>query len=329
MEVPPPSGSPPAAVATLPDPWEPAPTIPLGGYLERQRFSPGLTAFLTLILVILLFHVVIGPIAMVTLLMLSGVTLADLQGSLATVISDNARSLLVANTIGQVFALALPTFLILRLHTRRPWAFVRWRSAPASILGMSLLGLVGLTPVVWWLGSLNEALPLPDWLERLEESQIDLIEQVLVQDLGVAFSIFVMAVTPAFCEEFLFRGYVQRQLERQIGTVAALAVVGLLFGLFHFRFSQVVPLTAIGVYLAYLTWRTGSLWPAILVHLVNNSFALLLGMYVSRRPDMDLESLEHVEVPAFVTFLGAALFAGVAYLLHHRMPPVEPNPASA
>ncbi len=328
MEEPQPISAGPPAVATLPDLWEPAPPILLDGYLERERYRPGLMAFLTLILVIILFHVVVGPIAMVSLLMLNGVSLADLQGSLATIIADNARILLIANTIGQFFALALPTYLILRLHTSRPAAFVRLRPASVSILALSVVGLAGLMPVVWWLGTVNEMLPLPDWIEQLEQSQIDLIEQVLMQDLGVVFSLFVMALTPAFCEELLFRGYVQRQLERQFGVVTTIIVVGLLFGLFHFRFSQLIPLAFIGMYLAYLTWRTGSLWPAILVHFVNNAFALVLGMYVSRQPDMDLESLEAMQVPAYVTLLGAALVAGILYLVHGRtvrFPPDQPS----
>jgi len=328
MEEPLPFTAGPPAVATLPDPWELAPPILLDGYLERQRFRPGLMAFLTLILVIVLFHVVVGPIAMVSLLMLNGISLADLQGSLTTIIADNARILLVANTIGQFFALALPTYLILRLHTSRPEAFVRLRLTSALVLTLSVAGLVGLTPVVWWLGTVNEMIPLPDWIDQLEQSQVDLIEQVLVQDLGVVFSLFVMALTPAFCEELLFRGYVQRQLERQFGVAAAIVVVGLLFGLFHFRFSQLIPLAMIGMYLAYLTWRTGSLWPAILVHFVNNAFAVVLGMYVSRQPDMDLESLESMEVPAYVTLLAAVLFAGILYIVHGRtirFPPDQPS----
>ncbi|MEZ4701779.1 MAG: type II CAAX endopeptidase family protein [Rhodothermales bacterium] len=305
-------------VKTLPDAWEPAPPIPLDRYLERQRFSPGLMAFLTLIVVIILFHIVIGPIAMIGLLMLNGISLADLQGALEEVIADNARILLVANTIGQFFALALPTYLILRLHTSRPWAFVRLRRTTTPTIALSLVGLAVLTPVVWWLGSVNEAIPLPEWIEKLEQSQVDLIEQVLVQDLGVVFSLFVMALTPAFCEELLFRGYVQRQLERQLGVVAGIVIIGVLFGLFHFRFSQVIPLSVIGMYLAYLTWRTGSLWPAIAVHFVNNSFALLMGMYVSRQPDMDLESLEQMDVPVLVTVVCTAAFAGIVYVLHRR-----------
>ncbi len=316
------------AAATLPDLWEPAPPILLDGYLERERYRPGLMAFLTLILVIILFHVVVGPIAMVSLLMLNGVSLADLQGSLATIIADNARILLIANTIGQFLALALPTYLLLRLHTSRPAAFVRLRPPSSAMMALGVAGLVGLTPVVWWLGTVNEMIPLPDWIEQLEQSQVDLIEQVLVQDLGVVFSLFVMALTPAFCEELLFRGYVQRQLERQFGVSSAIVVVGLLFGLFHFRFSQLIPLAVIGMYLAYLTWRTGSLWPAILVHFINNAFALMLGMYVSRQPDMDLESIETMEVPVYVTLLGAAFFAGILYLVHQRTVRFTPDQPS-
>jgi membrane protease YdiL (CAAX protease family) len=288
-----------------------------------QKFPPLLTVLIGLVLAFLLFHVVIGPVVTVLLLMMQGVSPSSLLNDLPVIIEQNARSLLVANTIGQVLALALPIWVILHFHTTRKAAFIRFRCPDPVLMALALLGLAGLTPVAWWLGSLNESMPLPEWLRTLEESQIELIEQVLSQNLGLVFSLFVMAVTPAICEEILFRGYLQRQFERSIGVVGAILATGIIFGLFHFRLTQFIPLGVIGMYLGYLTWRSGSLWLAIVVHFANNAFAVGLGMYLSSRSDIDLESLERMDVPLPILILSFLVLGAAVVLMEwvarHRL----------
>ncbi len=302
--------------AELHDPWEPAQSVPLNGGLERQKFSPILTSIFGLFLALILFHIVIGPAATVFLLVLDGVPvdeLLDLFASPDKLIANNARTLLIANTLGQILALAVPILIIVGFHTRKRWAFLRFRKPDGTLLLLSIIGLVGLIPISWWLGNLNASIPFPEWVDKLEDTQIQLIEQVLEQNLGIVFSLVVMALTPAFCEEILFRGYLQRQLERSFGAVAAIIVIGFFFGMFHFRLTQLIPLSVIGMYLAYLTWRSGSLWLAIIVHFANNAFAVGLGLYISNRDDISLDSLERMDVPlpalllAFVV-LGASLY---------------------
>ena len=301
------------AFATLPDPWEPDGAIPLDRGLERQQFPPWLTFIIWLVMSLLLFHLFIGPVVTILLLMMNGISPMDLFNNMESVITSNARTLLVANTIGQVLALALPIYIILGFHSSRKAAFIRLRKPDPVIMVLSVFGLAGLTPIAWWLGSLNQMIPLPEWVEQMEASQLELIEQVMSQDLGLFFSLFVMAVTPAICEELLFRGYLQRQLERSAGIFWAIFITGLIFGLFHFRLTQFIPLGAIGMYLGYLTWRSGSLWMAILVHFVNNAFVVTLGIYLSSRSDINLEELESMDVPLpylalSILVLGAAVF---------------------
>ncbi len=308
----------PPQYASLTDPWEPETrSIPLNGGLERQKFAPLLTAAFGIILALILFHFIIGPVATFGILMMQGVSPMELLNSLDTVIAENARSLLVANTIGQVFALAIPFIIIAGWHTRKRWAFLRFRTPDWTLVLLSIFGLVGLTPLSWWLGNLNASIPFPEWVQSLEESQLELIEQVLEQNLGLIFSLAVMALTPAICEEILFRGYLQRQFERSLGVIGAIVVVGVIFGIFHLRFTQVIPLSVIGIYLAYLTWRTGSIWPAIIIHFANNAFAVCLGLYISNREDITLESLERMDVPTPALLIAVVILGVVIYMMEN------------
>ena len=82
-------------------------------------------------------------------------------------------------------------------------------------------------------------------------------------------------------EELLFRGVLMRGLLRY-GAVVAVLGSSVVFALFH-GFNLALPTAlVIGVVAAEMTRRCGSIWPAVVVHVVNNLalplFVLLLGL---------------------------------------------------
>lgn len=314
-----PEGSPESATPILDDRWEQSPPIPLDGWFERHHVGPVFLAIFGLIAAFVLFQLIISPVAMIIIFAAQGIQPAELLGGFETLIEEHARSLLTANTIGQVFGIAVPAYLLARLHSSRPGAFLRFRPGDGVLIVLAVIGLLALTPAIQWLGTVNEQLPLPDFIRQFEQSQLELIERVLNIDTGLAFNLVVLAVTPAFCEEVLFRGYVQRQLERGTGVVAGILISGIVFGLYHLRLTQAIPLCVLGIYLAWLVWRTGSLWPAIVVHFMNNAMAVAVGAYLSRRGDVDLADLEAMEVPWYLVVLGLAVLAAAVAGMRQRV----------
>lgn len=312
----PPASAAPAA-PTLPDAWDARP-VPLDGRVERDAYPPLLMLFGVLLGALVLFQLVISPIALVGLLLLEGVAPADLLARLTEALTEHVGALLGANTISQFLGLALPAWLVLYLHTSRPAAFIRLRRVDGLLLAASVLGWFAITPLVQWLGSINQLLPLPDALEALEESQMEMIRSLIESDFSLILGLFVLAVTPALCEELLFRGYVQRQAERAMGIWGGILFTGVVFGLYHLRLTQVLPLALLGVYLAYLTWRTGSLWPAIAVHFLNNGAALAFAEYAEQRPEMNLDALETITVPVWAALLSLVATVGVVVWIHQR-----------
>lgn len=92
----------------------------------------------------------------------------------------------------------------------------------------------------------------------------------------LALSALLTCVIAPICEEFLFRGFVFRALCNWRGPLPAALLTGLLFGAFHFGSApavNLVPLAALGFGLCVLRWRTGSLYPCIAAHALNNSVA--------------------------------------------------------
>jgi membrane protease YdiL (CAAX protease family) len=78
------------------------------------------------------------------------------------------------------------------------------------------------------------------------------------------------------CEEFLFRGFIFGALRNWRGPWPAAILTGVLFGGVHAGSApaaDLVPLAVLGVVLCVLYERTGSLYPCIGLHALNNSIA--------------------------------------------------------
>lgn len=100
---------------------------------------------------------------------------------------------------------------------------------------------------------------------------------------AITVAVFVCVVAP-MAEEFFFRGFlfgILRRMhvrigKRELGPWVAAVIVGLLFGLAHFDSAQpefLIPLGLLGFILCIMRWRTGSLYPGMALHSINNSIA--------------------------------------------------------
>jgi membrane protease YdiL (CAAX protease family) len=101
------------------------------------------------------------------------------------------------------------------------------------------------------------------------------------RDSAAAFAAagFLVCVVAPVAEELFFRGFLFGALRRR-GLVVATLVSGVAFGLAHVASSPIgfiVPLAALGIILALLYERTGSLYPSMGLHALNNSIAFGIG----------------------------------------------------
>jgi sodium transport system permease protein len=93
---------------------------------------------------------------------------------------------------------------------------------------------------------------------------------------GIALILAVIALAPGICEELLCRGPLLAGLRRGLGTSGAVLVSAFCFAVLHLSPYRFLPQFAIGVFLALLTLRSGSLWPGVIVHVGHNALAVLL-----------------------------------------------------
>jgi membrane protease YdiL (CAAX protease family) len=96
-------------------------------------------------------------------------------------------------------------------------------------------------------------------------------------DLQLVLVIVVITVMAPLGEEILFRGYFFGALRNWKGWIPAAIITGLVFGAIHIGSAPIgytVPLAFFGFGLCALYQRTGSLYPCIGLHALNNSVAL-------------------------------------------------------
>jgi membrane protease YdiL (CAAX protease family) len=99
--------------------------------------------------------------------------------------------------------------------------------------------------------------------------------------------LFLTAVIVApFVEEIFFRGFLFQGFRQRYGWVAALLLSSGIFAASHLDPVSFIPTFALGAVLGYVYHRSNSLWPSIILHFLNNGFAMCALLAALRFPDM-------------------------------------------
>ena len=130
--------------------------------------------------------------------------------------------------------------------------------------------------VAWAVVALGALIFLEDFLL----SHLRFLPNFLEEEFGAMQSgwigILAIALVGPLLEELLFRGAITRELLCRYSPKKAILLSALLFGVFHLNPVQVVGATLIGLLLAWLYWRTRSIVPGLVLHILNNSLSLYL-----------------------------------------------------
>ena len=252
------------------------------------------------------FQIVAGIVAVI---ILASTGRLDFSNFDPNVLTENLDVLFISNTFGQIVFLGLLTLAITRLSAPKGqvFSFLRIESDDNTIknLGLAFALLIVIQPIIYYMSWLNMQFPFSESYMEFERAQLKLIENYLRGDHLILLTIFHIGVVPAVCEEVLFRGYILRNFERSMNVWVAIVLSGLIFGIFHIRLTQFIPLALLGMLLAWMTIQTRSLWPAVVAHFVNNGGSVL---FVYFYPEIALnEELKGTMPPLYLVGLSVIL----------------------
>ncbi|WP_321478653.1 type II CAAX endopeptidase family protein [uncultured Bacteroides sp.] len=144
--------------------------------------------------------------------------------------------------------------------SKKTWSFVSLDYLLySSIMALSAIFLIDyLMSFMSW---------LPDWME-------DSFDALQAGSLGI----ICIALLGPILEELLFRGAVTKILLQKYTPTKAIFLSALIFGIFHLNPAQIVGAGLMGVILAWIYYKTASLIPCILMHVINNSLSVYLNI---------------------------------------------------
>lgn len=207
-------------------------------------------------------------------------------------IGSVSRNQLLINAIVQdIFAFALPALVCGWLFMHRPWHWNGLTINPgyAALFGVACVFIVSI-PLLNYTIELNKGLVLPDFLSSLEtmmrqlENSAAATTAVLIGDTsigGLISGIIIIGIVGPFCEEFFFRGALQKTLYGQHPWKAVWWTAAI-FSFMHFQMYGFLPRFMLGLWFGYLYLWTGSLWSSALAHILNNTATVLTQWLVLR-----------------------------------------------
>jgi membrane protease YdiL (CAAX protease family) len=215
----------------------------------------------------------------------------------------------------EALAIALPAFFVLSAAGVRfgPYLGLRrfsWKHAVAAVVVAAAN-----QPIVSFVTWAEREL-LPQSVVGAFDAKQRLLESIFAVH-AVPMTITVVIAAP-LGEELFFRGFAFPALRKSWGLLAGMLVSGALFSFMHQDPVGFVGLMEIGVMLAALRWWSGSLWPAVLGHAVNNGIAG--GAFLLGYEDPDLPP------PPWVLALGAVLLIAGIVLLYRVLRAPSPAP---
>jgi membrane protease YdiL (CAAX protease family) len=153
--------------------------------------------------------------------------------------------------------------------------------------------LRGLAPMIIGILALSQALeslvivlgigrgPALEWMLRALGS---------ATALGLVLAVLVVGLLAPLGEELFFRGYLLTRLRAAWSAGPAILVSAVAFGFLHGEPVHGVLAAGIGLYLGFVAERSGSVVPAIVCHVANNTVSVLLSAWVGPLPGRGLNA---------------------------------------
>jgi membrane protease YdiL (CAAX protease family) len=207
-----------------------------------------------------------------------------------TNLNNSANAFKILLTAQQLGLFLTPALLLAVTESKKPNRFYGMAKPKITILLIVFWLMLFSLPFIGFVNELNQKMSLPsflkeleNWMRRLENEGMQTTMVILkMKNFGeFLINFLVVALVPAICEEFLFRGALQRTFYRIFKNPhIAIWVGAIIFSAIHFQFFGFFPRMLLGASLGYIYYYTGSIWYSVFAHLLNNGYAVILAFYM-------------------------------------------------
>ena len=174
----------------------------------------------------------------------------------------------------------------------------------------------------------NKSINFPEFMNSFEtwafnkEKELEKITIFLVSfanNWEFLFGILSIALIPGICEEYLFRGVLQKNfylISKNIHIAVWLSAF--FFSALHLQFYGFFPRMLLGVLFGYIYYWSGSILYPMIAHIFNNFFSLTI-FYLSQKgllnENFEVSVNSSPKIPMVLIIISAVLFIGFMYLL--------------
>ena len=205
--------------------------------------------------ILFLLSILIGYIAVIILSVLFIFLHTSITGSGPASYSELVNQpdmLLAINSVSSILTFLFPALITAYLISSTPSRYLSSNNfPPLFILPITIVSAIIVIPFTSLVASWNDAIHFPEWMSVIEtalrEQQkmlADMTEKLTVMDdiSGLIVVLFCIAVLPAICEEFFFRGFLQRFIQDLTNKKhLAVWVTAAIFSAIHFEFFAFIP----------------------------------------------------------------------------------------
>jgi hypothetical protein len=139
---------------------------------------------------------------------------------------------------------------------------VGWRPVVLAVVGTTVLSFV-----------VSQLGPQPEGVKQVTEG---------IQGIKALQTLAVLGLLAPLAEELAFRGMLYGWLAGRWNNLVAFVLSSLAFAAAHTEPVHILLVLPLGFWFGWLRWRTGSLVPTIVAHIINNSIAVAAAAFLSR-----------------------------------------------
>lgn len=243
-------------------------------FLKGIFHTKPLISKLIIVFAILIFCISIG----------SAISILLSQG-----IANEIIMLKTSQVVLAVFSFIIPVFVCAYIFDKNITQFLSLSPRVCRLFYILSAAIIVIAiPSINFIAEWNSKLTLPEcfagieqWMQQQETKNTALTERFLSTSswIGLLANLFVMAILPAFSEELFFRGLLQKTFTQRFGIHVGIWLSAILFSAVHLQFYGFFPRMFLGAMFGYFVYWSGSIFPAIAAHFINNAIVVLVAFF--------------------------------------------------